>query len=43
MWTRIDNDPPESMAPEGYAPGVVWWVLLFCAGVAALGAWPVWG
>lgn len=41
MWTRIDNDPPECMAPDGYPAGVIWMVV--CAIGAALGAWLAWG
>lgn len=35
MWTRIDNDPPEWMAPDGYPAGVIW--VLVCLGMAAIG------
>ena len=43
MWTRIDSDPPECMAPDGYANAGLWVGLLFCAIGAALGAWLAWG
>ena len=43
MWTRIDSDPPECMAPGGYANAGLWVGLLFCACGAALGAWLAWG
>lgn len=41
-WTSMDSDPPESMAPEWYAPGVLFWMCVCLAG-ASLGAWLAWG
>jgi len=40
-WLRIDCDPPESVARDGYSQGCLWIVCLCLA--AVIGAGVVWG
>lgn len=35
-WTRIQSDPPAwTLAPDGYAQGAVWWLIVVWVGVVA--------
>ena len=41
-WLRMDSDPPESMAPDGYAVGAIWTAGLVLGALVGV-AWWVWG